>query len=126
MVNDKYIDTEKNNPLVYFTGTEAEQAREDEIEARNAQKLRWLYDSLILFKNIDYFYITSKPENGRQIIYIVHNSAKYSNPQLTAVCIQNGLFAYMIYDCEIDSFNKLKREFKYWNTRIYYAALDTV
>ncbi len=126
MSNDKYIDTEKNNPFVYFTGTEAEQAREDEIEARNAQKLRWLYDGLVLFKNIDYFYITSKPENGRQIIYIVHNSAKYSNPQLTAVCIQNGIFVYMVYDCEIDSFNKLKREFKYWDTRIYYAALDTV
>ena len=120
---DNFVQLEKVNALVFFKGTETEKAEEERKEERNKNDLQSLYTAL-LDGLIDYFYSVSDQCNGYQTIYICHPSAKYDTPQLTALKLKDGVFVYMVYDCEISDFKKLRQEMPHNGKKIYYASLD--
>lgn len=108
---DKHITLKKVNALVYFHGTEAEQNREDLKERRNEILLRNLYEA-IEAEHLQALYFKHKPnpDNGRQLVYILHRSAKYKRLQFTCVMFEAGDFLYMCGDHEVIDFNDFLRE----------------
>lgn len=111
---DEHITLKRVNALVYFHGTEAEQNREDLKERRNEILLRNLYEA-IEAENLQALYFKHKPnpDNGRQLVYILHRSAKYNNLQFTCVMFENDEFLYMCGDHEVIDFNDFLREANY-------------
>ena len=82
---DDFLQLEKVNALVFFKGTEEEQAREEEKERYNEGVLKGIY-RYILGGDLQaaYFKHEPNPDNGRQLVYILHRSAKYSSYSLLA------------------------------------------
>jgi hypothetical protein len=108
---DEYITLKKVNALVYFHGTEAEQNREDLKERRNEILLRNLYEA-IEAEHLQALYFKHKPnpDNGRQLVYILHRSAKYNRLQFTCVMFENDEFLYMCGDHEVIDFTDFLQE----------------
>ena len=120
---DDFIQLEKIDPLIIFKGNASQREAEERKEERNESDLKSLFEA---FQDglIDYFYSVSEQRNGYQTIYICHPSAKYDTPQLTALKLKDGVFVYMVYDCEISDFKKLRQEMPHNGKKIYYASLD--
>lgn len=104
------------DPEVYFFGTDAgieEAEREDE---RNRERLLNMA-RLIQAGSADYAYTDAKHANGRITRLVLHRSAKYECLQLTCLNYQGGDFLYAVYDCPIDTEEKLIRE---WTGSTFY------
>ena len=108
---DEYITLEKVNSLVFFHGTEEEQAREEKKERHNEGVLRSIY-RYILDGDLQatYFKHEPNPDNGRQLVYILHRSAKYNKLQFTCVMFENDEFLYMCGDHKVIDFNDFLQE----------------
>ena len=108
---DEYISLEKVNSLVFFHGTEEEQEREERKERHNEGVLRSIY-RYILDGDLQaaYFKHEPNPDNGRQLVYILHRSAKYNRLQFTCVMFENDEFLYMCGDHKVIDFNDFLQE----------------
>lgn len=105
------IRLEKYNPLTVFLGTEAEIDAVERKQERNEKRLATLF-SLLVSEKIDTAYITDAPaKSGKYLVKVLHRSAKYEFLQLTTALYENGSFLYFTSDCEIESPEKLCREF---------------
>lgn len=123
MQKDKFIQLEKVNALVFFKGTETEQAKEEEKKRRNESKLKRLYNSIIA-GTIQALYIKQdKHGNGMQLYYILHPSAKYDCLQCTAVMFKDNDFLYMCGDHKTPDFDDFIKESAFYGMdgkRVYY------
>jgi hypothetical protein len=123
---DQFIELEKIDPIVFFRGTEKEQAAEEKKEERNKKWLKALYKET-LSGNIDYFYTRKETANGYENFKVIHKSAKYKDGlQLTALSFLNGEFAYMTYDVLIADFKRLESELCITGGKIYFGNLETI
>ena len=123
-----YITLEKIDPVIFFRGTEEQQAAEEVKAERNDRDLYMLYN-LVLNGGIAYAYTITAHSNGNKSFYILHQSAKYADGlQYTAGTMDdNGNLLYMTYDCHITDFNKFLDEFHHGDgKRVYFSELETV
>lgn len=113
------IRLERYDPKVFFFSTDSEQATEEAKKGRNENKLNMIFDLMTAGK-IDTAYVTDKPNKhtGKYLVKILHRSAKYDALQLTTALYHSGTFLYFLSDQEIESPEKLKREFPKNGTRI--------
>ena len=108
---DQFYKLSKVNALVFFHGTEEEQAQEEKKERHNEGVLKSIY-RYILGGDLQAAYFKHKPnpDNGRHLVYILHRSAKYNNLQFTCVMFENDEFLYMCGDHEVIDFNDFLQE----------------
>ena len=123
MQKDKFVQLENVNALVFFKGTETEQAEEKRKEERNEKKLKTLFDQIIAGKIQALYIRQGKHENGMELYYILHPSAKYECLQLTVVMFQNDEFLYMCGDHKTPDFADFLKESAFYGMdgkRVYY------
>ena len=122
-MQDKFIHLEKVNALIFFKGTETQQAEEERKEERNEKKLQTLYNSIIA-GTIQALYIRQgKHSNGMELYYILHPSAKYDCLQCTAVMFKDNDFLYMCGDHKTPDFDDFLKESAFYGMdgkKVYY------
>ena len=104
------------DPDVFFLGTDAEIEEAEKEDQRNRERLLSIAN-MIQAGSADYAYTDMKHANGRITRLVLHRSAKYECLQLTCLNYQGGDFLYAVYDCRIDSEDKLIRE---WTGSTFY------
>jgi hypothetical protein len=97
------------DPDVFFLGTDAEIEEAEKEDERNRERLLNMA-RMIQAGSADYAYTDTRHANGRITRLVLHRSAKYDCLQLTCLNYQGGDFLYAVYDCRIDSEEKLIRE----------------
>ena len=98
------------DPMVFFFGTDAEIEEAEKEDQRNRERLLSIAN-MIQAGSADYAYTDTKHANGRITRLVLHRSAKYGNDlQLTCLNYQGIEFLYPVYDCRIDSEDKLIQE----------------
>lgn len=98
------------DPMVFFFGTDAEIEEAEKEDQRNRKKLLTAADQ-VRTGAANYAYSDTEHVNGRITRLVLHRSAKYGNDlQLTCLNYQGIEFLYPVYDCRIDSEDKLIRE----------------
>lgn len=104
------------DPEVYFFGTESEIEEAEKEDQRNRKKLLSAADQ-VRTGAANYAYSDTEHANGRITRLVLHRSAKYECLQLTCLNYQGGDFLYAVYDCRIDSEDKLLQE---WTGSTFY------
>ena len=109
--NSVCIQLEKVNHLVFFKGTEQEQEEAEAAEARNAEKLKTVFESVqdesvicaVIFGSI-------APETSRRLFHVLHRSAKYESLQFTTGLLENDSFMWFSSDTETETPEKYGHE----------------
>lgn len=105
------------DPMVFFFGTDAEIEEAEKEDQRNRKKLLTAADQ-VRTGAANYAYSDTEHVNGRITRLVLHRSAKYGNDlQLTCLNYQGIEFLYAVYDCRIDSEEKLIQE---WTGSTFY------
>jgi hypothetical protein len=105
------------DPDVFFLGTDAEIEEAEKEDQRNRKKLLTAADQ-VRTGAANYAYSDTEHCNGRITRLVLHRSAKYGDDlQLTCLNYQGIEFLYPVYDCRIDSEEKLIRE---WTGSTFY------
>lgn len=104
-------------PDVFFFGTDSEIEEAEKEDQRNKEKILYIAN-LVKAGAADYAYTDTEHVNGRVSRLVLHRSAKYGNDlQLTCLNYQGASFLYPVYDCRIDSEDKLIQE---WTGSTFY------
>ena len=104
------------DPEVYFFGTDKEIEEAEKEDQRNRKKLLSAADQ-VRTGAANYAYSDTEHVNGRITRLVLHRSAKYECLQLTCLNYQGNDFLYPVYDCRIDSEEKLIQE---WTGSTFY------
>ena len=105
------------DPMVFFFGTDAEIEEAEKEDQRNRKKLLSAADQ-VRTGAANYAYSDTEHANGRITRLVLHRSAKYGNDlQLTCLNYQGIEFLYPVYDCRIDTEEKLLQE---WTGSTFY------
>lgn len=104
------------DPMVFFFGTDAEIEEAEKEDQRNRKKLLSAANQ-VRTGAANYAYSDTEHANGRITRLVLHRSAKYECLQLTCLNYQGGDFLYAVYDCRIDSEDKLLQE---WTGSTFY------
>jgi hypothetical protein len=98
------------DPMVFFFGTDSEIEEAEKEDQRNRKKLLSAADQ-VRTGAANYAYSDTEHCNGRITRLVLHRSAKYGDDlQLTCLNYQGIEFLYPVYDCRIDSADKLIQE----------------
>ena len=98
------------DPMVFFFGTDAEIEEAEKEDQRNRKKLLTAADQ-VRTGAANYAYSDTEHANGRITRLVLHRSAKYGKDlQLTCLNYQGIEFLYPVYDCRIDTEDKLIQE----------------